>query len=440
MRRPAPTAVLFLTLACAAGGGGRALGSDGGRVLGPATWQDASDLLPPEILRHYRRGEYRNPIVAYPQGSYRWPPDFLKATEANRGRFALGPRGEIIEKSTGRQPPYIFGLPFPDIDPDDPAAGAKIVWNYFYRVWYFGNIRAQTQLNWVKPDGLERRTDSDVRLFYYDGVRDDERPPNPQNLLLQQFVVMTFPADVHGTANLTWRFRDPDKRDSTWAYVPALRRVRAISPANRSDGFLGSDLSQDDGRFFNGKVEDFTWKLIGEKEQLRLVDPDNLAGRSRMVWRSDGGWRANWDDVRVVGYMDPEWKGIAWAPISAALARRRFWIVEGTPRDRYYLYGRIQLYVDRDTYQGAWNRKFTWSGELVSTLQAVEWNPIRLQRPDGSEDYVLGSNMAFQCVENLKLGRATVAGIKSRPDSALDTRVPYTPSMFEVSTLTRFGK
>jgi hypothetical protein len=46
----------------------------------------------------------------------------------------------------------------------------------------------------------------------------------------------------------------PGKRDSSWSYVPALRRVRAVSPANRSDGFLGSDVSQDDGRFFDGKT------------------------------------------------------------------------------------------------------------------------------------------------------------------------------------------
>ena len=37
----------------------------------------------------------------------------------------------------------------------------------------------------------------------------------------------TKPADLQGTASLTWRYRDPGKRDSQWAYVPALRRVRA---------------------------------------------------------------------------------------------------------------------------------------------------------------------------------------------------------------------
>ena len=81
------------------------------------------------------------------------------------------------------------------------------------------------------------------------------------------------PADLNGTAALTWRYRDSEKRDSSWAYVPALRRVRAVSPANRSDGFLGSDMSQDDGQFFDGKPEDFTWTLKGDSDQLRFVDP-----------------------------------------------------------------------------------------------------------------------------------------------------------------------
>ncbi len=55
------------------------------------------------------------------------------------------------------------------------------------------------------------------------------------------------------------------------AFVPALRRVRQVSPANRSDGFLGSDMSQDDGPFFDGKPEDFEWKLVGDRQGLRLV-------------------------------------------------------------------------------------------------------------------------------------------------------------------------
>lgn len=51
----------------------------------------------------------------------------------------------------------------------------------------------------------------------YDGVPEDERLPNPQNFLTQALVFVKAPADLHGTAALTGRYRDPDRRDSTWS-------------------------------------------------------------------------------------------------------------------------------------------------------------------------------------------------------------------------------
>src|SRR5438046_7223829 len=97
------------------------------------------------------------------------------------------------------------------------------------------------------------------------------------------------PNDLQGTGSLSGRYRDPQKRDSSWSYVPALRRVRAVSPANRSDGFLGSDMSQDDGPFFDGKPEDFEWHLKGEAEGLRFAEDLNLKDASKARWLPHGG-------------------------------------------------------------------------------------------------------------------------------------------------------
>jgi hypothetical protein len=314
-----------------------------GMMLDQSNWQLAEGLLPPEILKHYREGGYANKIVDWPIDHYNWPTDFLEASKGNRGRFDIGEQGHIIEKTTGKQPPYILGFPFPDIDASDPQAGAKILWNFFYRTWYFGNSFNQSQLNWIDPNRLERRTDVEVSFRYFDGVPEKEKLDNPQNFIVQFLTIVVGPADLHGTASLSWRYRDPNKRDSTWTYVPALRRVRAVSPANRSDGFLGSDMSQDDGPFFDGKVEDFEWKLEGEKEQLRLIDPLSLEGKFNARWLPKGAWRADWPDLPFIGYMDAGWKGLAWAPATGALAKRPHWVVVGTPKDRYYLYGRLEL-------------------------------------------------------------------------------------------------
>jgi hypothetical protein len=222
--------------------------------------------------------------------------------------------------------------------------------------------------------------------------------------------------------------------------VPALRRVRAISPANRSDGFLGSDFAQDDGNFFEGKPEDFTWKLVGETDQLRIVDPQNLEGKSKSVWTPPQGWNAMWPDIPFIGYMDPQWKGLAWAPHTAALAKRPHWIVEAVPKDRYYLFGKLVMYVDKVSFQGAWDRKFDWKGELLNTYQVMGYNPQPIKRPDGGTDYVQGSNMGFQTSEAVKLDRATIAGVKSAPTSVFLLRAPFNESKFALDSLASSGK
>jgi hypothetical protein len=296
-------------------------------------------------------------------------------------------------------------------------------------------------VNWVKPQGLERRIDVLALFNYFDGLPERERPKeNPQNFQAQELTVVKSPADVNGTAALTWRYRNPEKRDGSWTFVPALRRVRAISPANRSDGFLGSDMCQDDGPFFTGKPEDFTWKLVGMVDQLRLVDPINLEGKSGNTWLPSGGWRAVWPDMPYIGYMDPAWKGIAWAPRTAGLAQRRFYVVEGVPKDRYYLFGKLELYIDAVSFQGAWNRKFDWKGELMNSFQVMAWNPQSIKRPDGGTDFVQGSNQAYQTVEAVKLRRATVAGIKSGPTAGFDGRITFRHGEFDLDSLSRYGK
>jgi len=414
-----------------------------GMTLSRQNWQLAQGLLPPEVLAHYQKGEYENRILSWPNGLMRWEPEFLAATEANRGKYALSPAGSIVDVATGAQPPFIYGFPFPAVDAQDPQAAAKILWNAYYGYWYLGNSHNEVRLIWVNPDRIDREAGQDVYFMYYDGQPERYRLPNPNNYFLQMIATATSPVDLQGTTALTWRFRDSDKRDQNWAYVPALRRVRAVSPSNRSDGFLGSDMSQDDGPFFDGKAEDFEWKLLGAADTLRYVDPYSLEGnKSTTVWLPTGGWRTIWPaGIKAFGLEDPTWKGIGWAPIGPQLALRPMWILEATPRDKYYLYGKIQLYIDQETYQGAFNRKFSWSGELLNTYYSLGFLAEKRVRPDGGEEWLWSSNMGYQAAENVKMNRATVSGqLPPGKEPANDRRVPYQPGFFDFSTLQRFGK
>ena len=286
---------------------------------------------------------------------------------------------------------------------------------------------------------MERSATQNVYFLYYQGQPRQYIPKeNPDDLIAQFLATTEKPTDLHGTTALTWRYRASDKRDSVWAYVPALRRVRAVSPANRSDGFLGSDMSQDDGQFFDGKPEDFTWKLIGEQDVLRLVDPYSLQGEHERIPVRGGGWRGVFKRLPMVGFQDPAWNGLPWAPVNSALARRSCWIIEGIPKDKYYLYGKIQLYIDKETYQGAYNRKFDWQGELVNTY--VVFADLNAALGD-SDDYYGAGRVIYQGAENLKLNRATVATPPfDQGNPPNDRRVQFNGQFFSPQSLMRFGK
>jgi uncharacterized protein DUF1329 len=411
-----------------------------GTMIDQTTVEQVKDLLPPEIYEHYRKGEYRNPLIDFPDSAFGWDDGFAGATKWNGEHLGLDEHKQPVDKATGKRPDYIQGLPFPTIDQADPDAGYKALWNLTYAYYTGGNSHNLTLLNWVSRTGVERAAVQDVYFLYYDGQPRQYSPKaNPQNLLFQFLALTTSPADLQGTAALGYRFKDPTKRDLSWAYVPALRRVRAVSPANRSDGFLGSDQSQDDGFFFDGKPEDFDWKIVGHREALRIVDPDSIAGKVQRKPLPGGGWRTIlYNDKKAAGFqLGDQWKGVAWAPASAGLAKRKFWILEGVPKDKYYLYGKIELWIDDATWQGAWNRKSSWRGELLNVYQVLGFATADYN----DKERWWGSTMALQLSENVKSSRATVSGMNGPGEEpANDRRVPLEPGFFDYQTLNRFGK
>lgn len=411
-----------------------------GDVLDETNWQLASDLLPPEILRHYQSGNYRNPIVDYPAGFGGWETAFSEATERNASSLDVDDRGTIIDRTTGKQPAYYYGIPFPHIDPRDPNAAVKIAWNQFLAYWAGGSSYNRTLVAMLTPKRVDREIVADGWFVFFDGQSPKYRLRNPLNLQSQFLGVALRPADLQGTASLTWRYRDPEKRDSVWAFVPALRRVRAVSPANRSDGYLGSDISGDDGFFFDGKPEDFQWKLIGQREALRLVDPESVKQGLDVRGVAGGGWEVLTDrNPSTVGFWKKGWSGVSWAPVDAGLAKRKIWVIEATPRDKYYLYGRIELWIDAETWDGSYNRKFDWTGELVNTYHLL----ARVNHPAGSpeeREWLPAATQAWACAENVKMNRATASGMRADPRAPFQRRMPIEAHLFDPTMLGRLGK
>ncbi len=416
-----------------------AAGPEAGQTLDQSNAASAEGLLTPDVLAHYAAGEYSNTVAAWPAGPP-WEAAFADASAANAGKLGVDDKGTIIETASGKPASGLYGLPF-TIDAADAQAGVKAIWNAYYAFWRIGSSHDLLALDWVGKRGLERQAVLESDILFWEGVPPSRAPKdNPQGLAAQQRAVVSSPADLNGTASLSWRFRDADKRDQAWTYVPALRRVRQISPANRSDGFLGSDLSQDDGSFFDGKPEDFSWKLVGERDALVLADPASLAGTTQRKARPDGGIDEEWTPgQKVVGYQDPEWKGAAWAPVAPVLVRRKLWVVEATPRDPYYLFAKIELGIDQETFQGATSRKFDAQGGLLRSLLFLAYASAPIEV--GGEKLILpSSSMGYILAENQKAGRATIAGTAPPGQSVHQRRVPIAPAVFALERLGATGK
>ena len=70
------------------------------------------------------------------------------------------------------------------------------------------------------------------------------------------------PASDKGTSFLTWEHKNKD--DDQWLYLPALKRVRRISAADKHKSFMGTDFSYND--MAPPHPDEFTHKLLGEEK------------------------------------------------------------------------------------------------------------------------------------------------------------------------------
>ncbi len=430
-----------------------------GTKLNKTNWEIAKGAVPDEILEFYKRGDYENVIIQKPGNDWLVDPTLVAASKANAGKYDIDENGTVVDKATGKRPDTILGRPFPDISADDPKAGSKAIWNWFYTLYWEGSFHTSSPVNWISRDGPLRRISTDVHFKYYDG-----NPPefqakigeNPLNILARTMGVVVQPADVNGIVNLNWRFRDGDKEDNAWTYVPALRRVRPINPANRSDGLLGSDISLDDGPYFDGKPEDFEFKLVGEGKVLahfdgvalekgspvEALDPEEEV--SKLVPEAGTGWRLVSPEVALIPPQLDDWQRkdgenlVAWAPIQYSLVPRPVWIVEATPKNPYYLYGKQIMYFDKDTFRGYWKNKYDWKGNALANW-AVPAMPItKTTTHDGKPFYLrtgAGGNAAFAV--NYKQDRATVTGMPVLPT---EYHIQIDDKIFEVDRVSRMGK
>ena len=276
-----------------------------GDILKQADLDKLRPFLPPRYIDEFNFPEVKFHVA--PTGHYPPHPDYLAATEQYANQTQLAADGALEN--------YIAGRPFARalINPDDPMSGLKAAWNFNYRWQYYG-MNVERYLGALLAKGGKA---SKLSGFPADLIQGGGRAIRHLVALYQRvyhnhlahlstkghisplgdagrfaykdYVEFTEPYDVRGTRFMVYRYDDARKQDDAWGFLPALRKVRRLSLHQRDDAIGGTEMTLDDFTGFSGRVLDHTWKFLGWKVLLHVMNSQHPYAR----FYGPSGWLPN---------------------------------------------------------------------------------------------------------------------------------------------------
>lgn len=276
-------------------------------------------------------------------------PNYDMLTEQHAGTVSFN-------RDTGMIENYCTGLPFPEVSEDDPDAGWKLIWNH-----HFGQPTGGSQdyrkfafLLIDEDGGLERTQHWRFQRFFETGrVNPPEScgmdAPHHRTLLFA-----TFPRDISGLGTLTIRHND-GRLDDTWAYVPAVRRVRTLSGGAWMDPIGGTDQLQSDIEIFNAHPTWFEdYKVLGKRWVLAVANSE------APTWNEDAG-STNAQFPRVDLANAPHWNPVdKWEP-------RKVWVIEATPPPEHP-YSKTIMYMETEYPRFYFSETYDQGGDFWKWL------------------------------------------------------------------------
>lgn len=182
----------------------------------------------------------------------------------------------------------------------------------------------------------------------------------------KSLIIFDEPRDLKGTAFLS--FTHALAPDEQWLYVPALKRVKRISSANKSGPFMGSEFA----------YEDLTSQEV-EKYSYRWLRDEKLNGHDTMVIERIPAY-AHSGYTRQIVWVDRR----IWQPLKVDYYDRKDSLLKTLTasdyrhyRDRYWR----ALSMDMDNHQSGKSTMLRWSGyQFLTGLSDTDFDRHALQR------------------------------------------------------------
>ena len=357
-----------------------------GDVIDTTNAQLVKDLVPEMIYEYVKKGEYVLKISKYGFDA-ECDEEWERASAKNEGKYNVEAKtGEIIEVSTGKFPIYIYGYPFPTIDPKDPMAGSKILYNHLAQEYRGGSTKQHYAVALIgERTGLERDIEGWWRRFNY-WCRPDGEQPNPAKLRSMRFIHTLSPYDLAGSISLERRPLG-DQPDINFTYIPAVRRIRRLGAADRSQPSLGADGVTDDFTGWCGRNGSMNWKFLREQITLQSMNPWFVEKPEIMTKQHDGSWKTPpRPEVNFLGYQIQGWKGAPWSTINVVWIPVEAYVVEATAKDPYYSYGKTQFWIEKRTGTSIYKIIANRAGEHWKTAHfAFLWDQWWMGEKEGTK-------------------------------------------------------
>ena len=307
--------------------------------------EEIKDLIPGPFYDVIAHPEVWGDIRINETAPFKWGGPLYKryqeATEKYKGTCFVAEDGSLCG---GDPSGYKGGCPFPD-----PKTGDEIIWNYVKR--FRGDDRSMPfDLAVVDRNGNTRYVAGENLMLYFNGRNVcGPKPllePNPRGFEFMQTFGYIEPYDLRGTTPLFYRYTDPKKMDDMWMYIPALRRVRRMSAAQRCDRIPGgANLTWDMFEGFAGKPAMYKFKLIGKKTFLAS---------------------------RNASYVPMIIKGKHLRGVDDYFQRVETYIVEAVPKDPNWVFSKLVLYIDPEMYFGTYLMSYDRKGRIWNVFQYTQ--------------------------------------------------------------------
>lgn len=347
-----PWAAFLMTMLVVLGGARlAAAGVQPGDVITKDNMEKAKDLLCP-TQEYFLRNGMAMTIVPYKR--YEPPRLYREATEKYASQVSLSPDGKELSN-------YVAGLPFPQIDGNDPLAAYKVMWNQEHKPAYVDNAGCSWIIELINARGtLERLLSSSFwrRMMWMGRLYNDPKPVVPHDppiTYTEQWGPLKDPSDLHGAGVLNIRYAPKDVPDDSYMYLPELRRVRRLSMANRSDAFWGTDFDIDSIWGFNAKIPFWTFRLLAQKDMLVSAHSGKYGRRDEWCAEPDGA------------------SGMKAFPPCVNWEVRKVWVIEGTPTGYggQYACSKRVMYIDTEMSMMNFQECYDQGGQLWRTWYQV---------------------------------------------------------------------